>query len=74
MSGSYLTARHGNMLPQAKLNAELVREIRTRSQWKKDRIAELNAKYSAQAMADDLGISRRAVERILAYETWRHVA
>jgi hypothetical protein len=62
------------MLPQAKLNAELVREIRTRSRWKKERIAELNAKYSAQAMADDLGISKRAVERILAYETWRHVA
>lgn len=74
MSGGYLTARHGNMLPQAKLNPDLVREIRTRSKWKADRIAELNAKYSVQAMANDLGLSRRTVERVLAYETWRHVA
>ena len=74
MSGTYATAKHGNLLPQAKLNPDLVREIRTRSKWKADRIAELNAKYSVQAMADDLGLSKRAVERVLAYETWRHVA
>jgi AraC-like DNA-binding protein len=56
------------------LNPDLVREIRTRAKWKADRIAELNAKYSVQAMADDLGLSRRTLERVLAYETWRHVA
>jgi transcriptional regulator GlxA family with amidase domain len=74
MSGSYLTAKHGNLLPQAKLNPDLVREIRRRAKWKADRIAELNAKYSVQAMADDLGLSRRTLERVLAFETWRHVA
>jgi AraC-like DNA-binding protein len=74
MSANYSTAPNGNRLPQAKLNPEIVREIRSRHAWKQARIIELNAKYSMQAMADDLGISKRAVERVLAYETWRQVA
>ena len=73
MSGSYVTARRGIDLPQSKLTPDSVREIRRRSQWKADRIAELNAKYSAQSIADDMGVHVRTIEKVLRYETWRHV-
>ncbi len=74
MSSSYETAKHGNDLPQAKLTPLLVVEIRRRNEEKQKRIAELNAKYSAKAMADDLGVHVRTIEKVLRYETWRHVA
>lgn len=74
MSGTYATARNGNDLPQAKLTPLLVIEIRRRNEEKQRRIAELNAKYSAKAIADDLGVHVRTIEKVLRYETWRHVA
>lgn len=74
MSGTYETAKRGNDLPQAKLTPLLVIEIRRRNEEKQRRIAELNAKYSAKAMAADLGVRERTIEKVLRYETWRHVA
>lgn len=74
MSGAYETAKRGNELPQAKLTPLLVVEIRRRNEEKQKRIAELNAKYSAKAMADDLGVHVRTIEKVLRYESWRHVA
>jgi hypothetical protein len=74
MSGSYGKAMRGNELPQAKLTPLLVIEIRRRNEEKQKRIAELNAKYSAKAMAADLGVHERTIEKVLRYETWRHVA
>jgi predicted xylose isomerase-like sugar epimerase len=74
MSSSYDKGKHGNDLPQAKLTPLLVIEIRRRNEEKQRRIAELNAKYSAKAMADDLGVHVRTIEKVLRYESWRHVA
>lgn len=74
MSGSYGKAMRGNELPQAKLTPLLVIEIRRRNEEKQRRIAELNAKYSAKAMAADLGVHVRTIEKVLRYESWRHVA
>jgi hypothetical protein len=74
MSGSYGKAAHGNELPQSKLTPLLVIEIRRRNEEKQKRIAELNAKYSAKAIAADLGVHVRTIEKVLRYESWRHVA
>jgi hypothetical protein len=73
MSASYTSAPNGNSLPQAKLTPLLVIEIRRRNEEKNRRIAELNSKYSAKAMAADLGVHHRTIEKVLAYETWRQV-
>jgi hypothetical protein len=70
---SYATAKRGNALPQAKLTPDLVREIRQRAAYKAQRLAELNAKYSAKAIAADLGVHHRTVEKVLSFETWRQV-
>lgn len=74
MSRGYAKSAHGNDLPQAKLTPLLVIEIRRRNEEKQKRIAELNAKYSAKAMAADLGVHVRTIEKVLRYESWRHVA
>jgi hypothetical protein len=63
----------GNDLPQAKLTPEIVRELRYRHAWKKERITELNEKYGIRAMADDLGVSVGAIVKVLNYQSWRHV-
>lgn len=73
MSDLYSTAKRGLDLPQSKLTPLLVIEIRRRHEEKKARIAELNAKYSAKAIAADLGVHARTIEKVLRYETWRHV-
>lgn len=54
--------RRGEDLPQAKLNAEIVRKLR-----------ETTYLIPAREWADRLGVSKSAIERARQGETWGHV-
>lgn len=73
MKSMYGKCLRGNELPQARLTPDIVREIRFRHRWKNQKIAELNAKYGVRALADELGVAVGTVEKVLSYQTWRHV-
>lgn len=58
-------AVRGNDLPHAKLTPEQARAIRARH-------VPYCRRNGAPAIARDLGLHRRTVEKVLAYETWIH--
>lgn len=59
---STMYCRRGNDLPQARLNPELVREIRRNPNG-----------WSARRWADELGVHVRTVEKVQRGLSWRHV-
>ena len=60
--GSYMVAKRGNDLPQAKLNPEIVREIR------------LNKKGETAAQwAASLGVHQRTIDKVRDRRSWAHV-
>ena len=59
-------AKRGEQLPQARLTAQQVREIRAAHV----RFCQHNG---APALARRYGVHRRTVEKILAFESWAHV-
>ncbi len=63
----------GEDLPHAKLTEDDIREIRAMHHYKMEQIEILNKKYSAKAIAQKYGVHYRTIEKILSYETWRHV-
>lgn len=71
--GAYQTAKHGEDLPWAKLNAETVKQIRRQHERKQKLIDRLNERYSAEAFAERLGVHKNTVVKALAYATWRQV-
>ncbi len=66
-------AIHGEALPQSKLNATLVKRIRTEHAAKEAEKRRLDALYSAAAFAKRYGVSVPTITKVLTYETWRHV-
>lgn len=65
-------ARGGN-LPWSKLDAESVAVIRRAAQ-RRERLRALIAnRLSNAALARQLGVHERTVEKVLSYETWGHV-
>ena len=68
-----LTTRRGDELPQSKLNAKLVKQIRDEWAAKEKAIIELNAKSSAKAMARRYQVSVHTINKVLSYQSWRHV-
>lgn len=60
--GAHLTARRGNDLPHAKLNPDLVREIRTNRHG-----------LTAKQWADQLGLHVRTVDKVRDRRSWSHV-
>lgn len=73
-SGARLYAVRGSKLPQAIVNEALVAKIRHQYARKQRLIQQLNATYSAAALAKRYGLHPRTVEKILRRETWAHVA
>lgn len=62
LSRAYEFARRGEQLPHTKLNASLVREIRS------------NRAMTARQWAEKLGVHVRTITGAREYRTWRHVA
>lgn len=73
-TGARLYALRGSQLPQAVADEALVAKIRRQHARKVRLIALLNQRYSAAGIAKRYGLSTRAVERIIARDTWAHVA
>ena len=62
MTCAHALAKRGNDLPHAKLDPELVRQIRAnRNGW------------TAKRWAQHLGVHLRTVEAVRSYKNWRHV-
>jgi len=54
----------GNKLPHAKLNPELVREIRAKYE---------SGKFSQHVLAQEYGVTQMAISHLVRRNTWRHV-
>lgn len=65
--------KRGCQLPHSKLNDTLVRRIREENAAKEQQKRLLDAKYSAAAMAKRYGVAETTIEKVLSYQTWRHV-
>lgn len=62
-------AVRGERLPQSKLTDEMVKQIREGHQQAREHYAQ----WTAKGIAKRLGLHYRTVEKVLSYETWRHV-
>ena len=69
----YAVAARGEDLPHSKLNDGKVREIRAQHAAKERLKRELDARFSAAALAAAHGVAVTTVQKILSYATWRHV-
>ena len=69
----YDKCKRGTELPQAKLNDTLVRRIRAEHAQAQSDIRAIKALYSPQALAVEYGVTMRAIEAVISYQTWRHV-
>ena len=63
----------GEELPQAKLSDEDVLAIRSSQKQRENLRRHIETNLSNKALAKTYGISERAIERILARETWVHL-
>lgn len=61
-------AARGDALPQTKLSADDVREIRRLAALREQARAAITEKYSNAAIAERFGVHRRTVEKILSWE------
>jgi hypothetical protein len=65
--------KRGFDLPQTKLPPLAVVAIREAARKRDQLRAEINQKYSNAALAKQWGVHVRTIEKVLAYETARHV-
>lgn len=63
----------GNSNATRKLTAEDVAAIRTINKRGREQIAMIRSWSTAKAIADKFGVHPRNIEKIINYETWRHV-
>ena len=63
----------GNRNATNKLTVDDVRLIREAHQHKQSEINRLNRELSAKALAEKFEVHHRTIEKVLTYETWRHV-
>ena len=73
-TGAYLTCPRGEAQGHAKLTDVDVAMMRRQHARKQTLVKKLNARYSAAAFAEQFGVTVRAIEKALTYDTWRHVA
>ena len=73
LSTAKFTAKRGFDLPQTKVPPLAVVAIREAARKREAMRQEINAKYSNAALAKQWGVHVRTIEKILSYETARHV-
>ena len=64
-----LYCKRGEDLPQTKLSAAAVRDIRACAEKAKRLRQRITARYSRAALAKKWGVHERTIDKILAYET-----
>ena len=70
---AYAVAVRGEDLPWSKLTDERVRLIRAQHAAKERLKRELDARFSAAALAVEYGVAETTIQKVLSYATWRHV-
>lgn len=68
------TAKRGWDLPQTKLPPLAIASIRESARLREQLRKEITEKYSNAALAKSWGVHVRTIEKVLSYETARHVA
>ena len=63
----------GNRNATRKLTADDVRIIREAHEFKQAEIQRLNSQFSAKGLAEKFEVHQRTIEKVIGYETWRHV-
>lgn len=66
-------AKRGEELPQAKLTAELVKEIRSARRQREQLRKFIADNLSNEALAKRLGVHVRTIEKAITNETWSHL-
>lgn len=69
--GAY--CKRGWELPQTKLPPLAIKSIRETAELRDQMRREITEKYSNAALAKAWGVHVRTIEKVLAYETGRHV-
>ena len=64
----------GESLPQAKLTAEIVSEIRSAKRQREALVKHIKEHLSNEALARRHGVHLRSIEKVVAHQTWCHVA
>lgn len=65
--------KRGFDLPQTKIPPLAIIAIREAARKREQLRAEINAKYSNAALAKEWGVHVRTIEKILSYETAKHI-
>ena len=65
--------KRGFDLPQTKIPPLAVIAIREAARKREQMRAEITAKYSNAALAKEWGVHPRTIEKILSYETGKHI-
>ena len=66
-------AKRGIDLPQTKLGEDEVRYIRSAVERRIELRNEINETLSNAALAEKYGVHQRTIEKIISYETGRHI-
>ena len=66
-------AKRGEELPQSKLTDEDIETIRSAQRQLEKMREYIKNTLSNEALANQFGVHHRTIEKILSYETWRHV-
>lgn len=65
--------KRGFDLPQTKIPPLAIIAIREAARKREQMRAEITAKYSNAALAKEWGVHPRTIEKILSYETGKHI-
>ena len=68
-----ITAKRGMELPQTKLPSVAILEIRKAAAMREQLRREITEQYSNDALARKWGVHARTIEKVLSFETARHV-
>lgn len=68
----YAEKKRGEDLPWSKLTEEDVRMIREAKEKREDLREHIKLSLSNEALAKQLGVHVRTIEKVLSFETWSH--
>ena len=68
-----MTYKHGFDLPQTKLPDKAINEIRNAKDRRDELRKQITDTLSNAALAKKWGVHRRTIEKVLSFETGRHV-
>ena len=68
-----LKVRRGSDIPWSKLTEDDVRICRELHAYKMAEVARLESSLSINALAEKFGVHPRTMEKVLNFDTWKHV-